>query len=92
MAVSFEEIDVLPIVEGKRMTSKPTFAERVQAFRRQKGLTQEGFCEQYPVPIATLRNWEQGRCETSRMAIAFFTLIEKETTIINHLLAKHSLI
>ncbi len=74
------------------MMSIPTFAERVQAFRLRKGLTQEGFCEQYPVPISTLRKWEQGRCETSRMAVAFFTLIEQETAIMDQLLAKHSII
>lgn len=74
------------------MTIIPTFAERVQAFRVRKGLTQEGFCEAYPVPLATLRNWEQGRCESSRMSIAFFTLIEKETATMDQLLVKHSLI
>ena len=73
------------------MRSKLTFAERVQSFRLRKGLTQEGFCERYPVPIATLRNWEQGRCETSKIAVAFFTLIEQETDIMDRLLAKHSL-
>lgn len=69
-----------------------SFAERVRAFRNRKGLTQEGFCEQYPVTLRTLHNWEQGISKPSSMAIAFFTLIEQETVLMDHLLKKHSLI
>jgi len=74
------------------MTKKPTFAERVKTFRVGKRLTQEGFCKQYPVPLKTLHNWEQGRSKPSPMAIAFFTLIERETELMDGLLSKYSLI
>jgi putative transcriptional regulator len=36
---------------------------RVRTIRRALGLTQEEFATRFPVPLGTLRDWEQGRAE-----------------------------
>jgi putative transcriptional regulator len=38
-------------------------------------LTQEQFAELTKIPIATLRNWEQGRTEPDAAARAFFRVV-----------------
>jgi putative transcriptional regulator len=36
---------------------------RTRTLRRALGLTQEEFAVRYHIPLGTLRDWEQGRCE-----------------------------
>jgi putative transcriptional regulator len=54
----------------------PAFAENVvRAARGKLELTQEQFAELTKIPIATLRNWEQGRTEPDAAARAFFRVV-----------------
>jgi putative transcriptional regulator len=44
---------------------------RVKTLRRALGLTQEEFAARYHIPLGTLRDWEQGRCEPDQPARAY---------------------
>jgi putative transcriptional regulator len=46
--------------------------------RRRLGMTQEQFAATIRVPLATLRNWEQGRVQPDPAARALLTVIERE--------------
>lgn len=51
---------------------------RTKTLRRVLALTQEEFSERYHIPIGTLRDWEQGRCEPDQPARAYLTVIARE--------------
>jgi DNA-binding transcriptional regulator YiaG len=40
-----------------------------------RALTQEEFPVRYHIPLGTLRDWEQGRCEPDQPARAYLTVI-----------------
>lgn len=46
--------------------------------RRRLGLTQERFAQTIGVPLATLRNWEQGRTEPDPAARALLRILDRE--------------
>ena len=48
---------------------------RTKTLRRALQLTQEEFATRYRIPIGTLRDWEQGRCEPDQPARAYLTVI-----------------
>ena len=48
---------------------------RVKTLRRALGLTQEQFAARYHIPLATLRDWEQGRTEPDETARAYLKVI-----------------
>ena len=48
---------------------------RAKTLRRALGLTQEEFARRYHIPLGTLRDWEQGRCEPDQPARAYLTVI-----------------
>ena len=43
---------------------------RTKTLRRALALTQEEFAVRYRIPLGTLRDWEQGRCEPDQPARA----------------------
>ena len=51
---------------------------QVRIIRRALGLTQEEFAARYPIPLGTLRDWEQGRSMPDAPARAYLTVIAKE--------------
>jgi putative transcriptional regulator len=48
---------------------------RAKTLRRALHLTQEEFAARHRIPIGTLRDWEQGRCEPDQPARAYLTVI-----------------
>ena len=50
---------------------------RVKTLRRALGLTQEEFAARYHIPLGTLRDWEQGRCEPDQPARAYLRVMIK---------------
>ena len=54
---------------------------RVRSLRRALGLTQEQFSETYRIPLATLRDWEQGRSEPDAPARALLEVITHEPEV-----------
>ena len=65
--------DAQPLTEADlaRMKRVP----RIKTLRRALGLTQEEFAARYHIPLGTLRDWEQGRCEPDQPARAYLTVI-----------------
>ena len=58
--------------------------------RRALGLTQEEFAARYHIPLGTLRDWEQGRCEPDQPARAYLTVIARDPEGVKRALAgKH---
>jgi putative transcriptional regulator len=51
---------------------------RVKTLRRALSLTQEEFASRYHIPLGTLRDWEQGRCEPDQPARAYLTVIARD--------------
>jgi putative transcriptional regulator len=58
----------------KRMRRVP-FAKHV---RWAIGLSQEEFAAAFGIPIGTLRDWEQGRCNPDRAALSYLKVIERD--------------
>lgn len=52
-------------------------AEEIKNIRAKLELSQRNFCIRYGLPIATLKNWEQGRTSPDVAASLFFYQIEK---------------
>ena len=48
---------------------------RTKTLRRALALTQEEFAVRYHIPLGTLRDWEQGRCEPDQPARAYLAVI-----------------
>jgi putative transcriptional regulator len=64
---------------------------RTKTLRRVLGLTQEGFAVRYHIPLGTLRDWEQGRCEPDQPARAYLAIIAHDPEGVERTLAeKHS--
>lgn len=60
----------------------------VRAIRKQTGLTQPAFAAQIGVPVATLRNWEQGRRRPEGPARVLLALLAKDPEIVRRTLAE----
>ena len=67
--------DAKPLTEEdfKRLKRSP----RVRILRMALGLTQEEFAQAYGIPVATLRDWEQGRREPDHASKTLLKLIER---------------
>jgi len=67
--------DAKPLTEEdfKRLKRSP----RVRIVRMVLGLTQEEFADAYGIPVATLRDWEQGRREPDQASKTLLKLIER---------------
>jgi len=51
---------------------------QVKVMRRALHLTQEEFSARYRIPLATLKDWEQGRVKPDQIARAYLTVIGRE--------------
>lgn len=51
---------------------------RTKILRRALALTQEEFAARFQIPLGTLRDWEQGRCEPDQPARAYLTVIARD--------------
>ncbi len=59
----------------------------VRAIRRHLRLSQHQFSATYRIPLATLKNWEQGRRQPDAPASAYLLAISKRPTEIKEALA-----
>lgn len=50
----------------------------VRAIRAKTGLTQQAFADRFGFPVATVRDWEQGRRGPETSARVLLTVIDKE--------------
>jgi putative transcriptional regulator len=63
------------------------FAREVRLAREKTGLSQERFAAALDLPVATLRNWEQGRFNPDPAARALMRIVAKDPERILALLA-----
>jgi putative transcriptional regulator len=49
---------------------------RAKFIRQKLGLSQEEFSSRFRIPLGTLRDWEQHRCEPDQAAAAYLQVIE----------------
>jgi len=68
--------DARPLTSARRRSAPRV--PRAKTLRRALALTQEEFATRYHIPIGTLRDWEQGRCEPDQPARAYLTVIARD--------------
>jgi putative transcriptional regulator len=75
-AAALADPDAQPLTDADlaRMKRVP----RIKTLRRALRLTQEEFAARYHIPLGTLRDWEQGRCEPDQPARAYLTVIARD--------------
>jgi putative transcriptional regulator len=59
---------------------------RIKTLRRALGLSQEEFALRYHIPVGTLRDWEQGRCEPDQTAKAYLSVIARDPDGVSRML------
>jgi putative transcriptional regulator len=64
------------MTEEERRNARPV--SRVKTLRRAIQLTQEEFASRFHIPLGTLRDWEQGRCEPDQTAQAYLKVIAND--------------
>jgi putative transcriptional regulator len=72
-AAAVGDPDAQPL--GEARLAGMTLVPRVRSLRRALGLTQDEFSARYHIPLGTLRDWEQGRCEPDQPAKAYLKAI-----------------
>jgi putative transcriptional regulator len=73
MAAALADPDAQPMTAEQLRTARRV--PRTKTLRRALHLTQEEFATRYRIPLGTLRDWEQGRCEPDQPARAYLTVI-----------------
>jgi putative transcriptional regulator len=76
VAAAQADPDARPMTPEQRRTAKRL--PRTKTLRRALSLTQEEFAQRYHIPLGTLRDWEQGRCEPDQPARAYLTVIARD--------------
>ncbi len=65
------------ILKGAQKPSRAfDYSMHVKEIRRKLGKSQDEFAQMIRVPVATVRNWEQGRRRPQGPAAALLTLVE----------------
>ena len=84
-AAALADPDAQPLTDADlaRMKRVP----RIKTLRRALRLTQEEFAARYHIPLGTLRDWEQGRCEPDQPARAYLTVIARDPEGVTRALA-----
>jgi putative transcriptional regulator len=72
-AAAMADPDARPMTPEQLRTARRV--PRTKTLRRALALTQEEFAARYHIPLGTLRDWEQGRCEPDQPARAYLTVI-----------------
>ncbi|NOQ64783.1 MAG: helix-turn-helix domain-containing protein [Methyloprofundus sp.] len=57
----------------------------VRAVRKKTGLSQQVFAQYINTPVATLRDWEQGRFSPSGGVLCLFKILENHPDMVNEL-------
>src|ERR1700683_1159682 len=81
---AIKDADARPLTDAEfaRVRRVP----RTRTLRRALGLTQEEFALRYHIPLGTLRDWEQGRCDPDQTARAYLHVIARDPEGVSRLL------
>jgi putative transcriptional regulator len=74
-AMTDEEVMAAALADPDAQLRTTRRVPRTKTLRRALHLTQEEFATRYRIPLGTLRDWEQGRCEPDQPARAYLTVI-----------------
>ena len=80
--------DAIAYVAGDAMRGQIAAPLDVKAVRAQANKTQAQFAEAYHIPVATLRDWEQGRRQPDAPARALLTVIAADPEAVERMLAE----
>ena len=83
-AAANSDPDALPMTEEELRRARRV--PRVKTLRRALQLTQEEFALRYRIPLGTLRDWEQGRCEPDQTARAYLKVIAIDSEMVQRAL------
>ena len=87
-AAAMSDPDARPMTPEQRRAARRV--PRAKTLRRALALTQEEFALRYHIPLGTLRDWEQGRCEPDQPSRAYLTVIAHDPEGVKRALAdKH---
>ncbi len=75
LIAAMEEAAAHATSEGKIARAHIINVPDVRAIRGQLGLSQTAFAEAYRIPLATLKDWEQGRRHPDATAAAYLSVI-----------------
>jgi putative transcriptional regulator len=84
MAAALADPDAQPLTAEQLSTARRV--PRTKTLRRALHLTQEEFATRYRIPLGTLREWEQGRCEPDQPARAYLTVIAHDPEVVQRAL------
>jgi putative transcriptional regulator len=85
-AAAMADPDARPVKPDRLRTARRV--PRTKTLRRALGLTQEEFALRYHIPLGTLRDWEQGRCEPDQPSRAYLTVIAHDPEGVKRALAR----
>jgi putative transcriptional regulator len=88
-AAALSDPDALPRAPKQFRSARRV--SRAKTLHRALALTQEEFAARYHIPIGTLRDWEQGRCEPDQPARAYLTVIAHDPEGVKRALANKNL-
>ena len=88
-AAAMADPDARPMTPEQRRAARRV--PRTKTLRRALGLTQEEFALRYHIPLGTLRDWEQGRCEPDQPSRAYLTVIAHDPEGVKRALAGRNL-
>jgi len=86
ISAALTDPDAPPLTPEQLRTARRV--PRTKTLRRALALTQEEFAARYHIPIGTLRDWEQGRCEPDQPARAYLTVIAHDPEGVKRALAE----
>jgi putative transcriptional regulator len=75
------------LAEAQEGVGRVTTAEQilVRSVRTNTGLSQEDFAERIATPLATLRDWEQGRCVPPGGVLCLLRIIARHPELVDEL-------
>ena len=84
-AAAMSDPDALPMTQEQLRAARRV--PRTKTLRRAMARTQEEFALRYRIPLGTLRDWEQGRCEPDQPARAYLAVIAHDPEGVKRALA-----
>ena len=78
--------DIARDPDAMPFTDADGIALRIQMIRKGLGLSQAEFALQFHIPLATLKDWEQGRRQPEAAAWAYLQVIEGEPAAVRRAL------
>ena len=69
-----------PLTE--EMLDRGVFGRRVRRLRDRLGLSQNAFVERFHIPVASLRDWEQGRRAPDAATQAYIIVVDRHPDLV----------